>query len=202
MNLIELVRRHWIYGVTAVVIGSSTVTWKVAGETLVKPRDYAIRQLEKRIRELEDRIDKAEGTGGRTGGTSRSDAPEPVIPKKVFLHEQLPREGQVIIPRGLRFQVTPNMQGNARKFKKQDEIDDVIEFSSAVGKDRANLYDKSIADFPTVIWENSDKQDENHNVPLDEYPANNTIKNPSRSLVLFSNEHIIMFEYRIDYLPR
>jgi len=186
MNLLEIFPKHWL--IQVIVFGSVCIgtTWKIADQILVKPRDYTIAQLREQIKELQEQI----------GIHIDVNAFPP--PKKIFLFKQLPKEGQIIIPKGFYFQIRINMQGNARKFKEGDTIDDIIKFSSEVAKDRANLYGKNMKDFPTVIWENSDEQYKKDILTLKEYPDNNTIKNITIPMVLYSNEHIIMFEYRID----
>jgi hypothetical protein len=95
-------------------------------------------------------------------------------PGKVFLFEQLPKEGQVIIPKGFYFQIMTNMRGNARVFKSQDTLEDIVNFSIGVAKDRANLLGKKSKDFTTVIWENSDERYKKDIVTLKVYPYNNT----------------------------
>jgi hypothetical protein len=117
--------------------------------------------------------------------------------KKVVRYEQLPNEGQLIIPKGFYFQVKANMHGNARKFKKTDTVTDIVSFSLGVSKARANLFHKSTEDFPTVIWENSSERYDHGILTLKEYPENNTIEKIAKPMILFGNEQIIMFEYSI-----
>ena len=91
------------------------------------------------------------------------------------------------------------MQGNARKFQQQDTKDNIIKFSSGVAKDRAKLYDRKVEDFPTVIWENSEEQYGKDIIKtLNESPKNNTIENITKPMVLYSDKHIIMFEYSMN----
>ena len=183
MDLIERLGKHWLVGAFTLAATCVGTTWYVANEILVKPRDYTIKQLEN----LKNDLAKQNETLTKKLALCNPINVGPVIPKaqgakKVFLFEQLPKEGQIIIPKGLYFQIKTNMQGNARKFKQQDTIDDIIKFSSEVAKDRANLYEKNTEDFPTVIWENSDEQYEKDDIKtLREYPKNNTIKNITKS---------------------
>ncbi|HEX3044586.1 MAG TPA: hypothetical protein VHY08_07510 [Bacillota bacterium] len=131
-------------------------------------------------------------------GISPKDEKGDSSPQKVLLYEQLPQEGQLIIPKGFYFQVKPNMRGNAREFKTGDSLGDIIYFSAGVAKARADLYQKDLIDFPTVIWANSEERYQKNILILREYPENNTIENIAEPMILYSKEHIIMFEYNMD----
>ncbi len=118
-------------------------------------------------------------------------------PMKISVYGKLPEEGQLILPKGIYFQIQPNMRGNARAFNEQDTLEKIIVFSSGVSRDRAKLFKKSIKDFPTVIWENPEEPYDKQIIMLRPYPENNTIENLRGPMTMHSEDNIIMFEYSI-----
>jgi hypothetical protein len=131
-------------------------------------------------------------------GTGQEDAHGIPKPLNIALFEKLPKEGQLILPKGFYFEVKTNMHGNARAFNPQDTLANIVDFSSAVARDRARLLKRSLNDFPTVIWENSDDRHGEDILSLKDYPENNTIEGIEKPRVLHNDEQIIMFEYSID----
>lgn len=54
MDLVEKAKKHWFVGVISIAVLCISITWGVAVEILVKPRDFIIEQNEKKISELEN----------------------------------------------------------------------------------------------------------------------------------------------------
>ena len=42
----EQLKKHWLFGLTTIVVGTAGVTWTVADQILVKPRDFELSRLE------------------------------------------------------------------------------------------------------------------------------------------------------------
>ena len=53
MDLVEKARKHWLVGIISIAVICISITWVVAIEILVKPRDFSIDQQEKKIKQLE-----------------------------------------------------------------------------------------------------------------------------------------------------
>jgi len=53
MDLVEKAKKHWFVGIISIAVLCIGITWVVAVEILVKPRDFIIEQNEKKISEHE-----------------------------------------------------------------------------------------------------------------------------------------------------
>jgi hypothetical protein len=54
MDLVEKAKKHWFVGIISIAVLCISITWIVAVELLVKPRDFIIEQNEKKISEHEN----------------------------------------------------------------------------------------------------------------------------------------------------
>jgi hypothetical protein len=56
MDLVEKARKHWFVGIISIAVVCIGITWIVAIETLVKPRDFTIEQQKEEITQLKEKI--------------------------------------------------------------------------------------------------------------------------------------------------
>jgi len=54
MDIVEKAKKHWFVGIISITVLCISITWIVAIEILVKPRDFIIEQKEKKISEHEN----------------------------------------------------------------------------------------------------------------------------------------------------
>ena len=56
MDLVEKARKHWFVGIISISIICISITWVVAIEILVKPRDFKIEQQKEEIIQLDEKM--------------------------------------------------------------------------------------------------------------------------------------------------
>ena len=56
MDLVEKAKKHWFVGIISIAIICISITWVVAIELLVKPRDLKIEQQKEEITQLKEKI--------------------------------------------------------------------------------------------------------------------------------------------------
>jgi hypothetical protein len=121
MDLVEKAKKHWFVGIISIAVLCIGITWVVAVEILVKPRDFIIEQKEKKITELEKVI-----TGHEKEKKSLEDKLDLCREKLARCSNGriiLPREGEVV-PMEFSFEVEINAYNPKKRYYLVNEVNE------------------------------------------------------------------------------
>ncbi len=81
-------------------------------------------------------------------------APAPTAPAAITITSlnDLPQQGELIIPKSFQFKIPDGMTGTIWSFPERDRLNNAIEYSAGVAVERVKRYGGTLADYPILVW--------------------------------------------------
>jgi hypothetical protein len=98
MGLLDKLKKHWLGGIIILVAACVGVTWTIANELLVKPRDFTIKQQEIAIADLREKIKDPQDKKGKGASGSTLASATPPKTKGLNLPGQSTPSAKVLAP--------------------------------------------------------------------------------------------------------